>query len=53
MTALPSRFYGDPADCCDERRRLTELEKKQAERDRIKKSRRHQRQVQQAKQGRR
>lgn len=40
MTALPSRFYGDPADCVDEMRSLGERAKRKAERDRINKGRR-------------
>jgi len=51
-TAMPSRFYGDPANCCDERRKLTELAKKLAECDRKHKSRRIQMLVKQAKRGR-
>lgn len=50
---LPSRFYGDPAEVCDERRKLTEIAEKQAVSNRNKKSRRHKRQVLAAKQGRR
>lgn len=49
--ALPSRFYGDPADCVDERRRITEAAKQQAERDRIHKGRRIRVLVKQAKEG--
>jgi hypothetical protein len=40
MIALPLRFYGDPADCVDEMRRISEAAKKQAERDRVHKGRR-------------
>jgi hypothetical protein len=40
MSALPSRFYGDPANCVDEIRRLHEAAKKQAEKDRANKGRR-------------
>lgn len=32
MKALPKRFYGDPAECVDELRRLEELAKRAAER---------------------
>lgn len=38
--ALPSRFYGDPADVVDERRRITQQQERQAELHRIHKGRR-------------
>lgn len=50
---MESRFWGDPSNFIDELRKRRELEKKLAERERQKKSRRHKRQVQLAKQGRR
>lgn len=37
---FPSRFYGDPADCCDERRKLAEQSKERQKRLREQKSRR-------------
>lgn len=37
---LPARFYGDPAECVDEMRRLVDAAKRQAERDRLHKGRR-------------
>ncbi len=40
MSALPSLFYGDPAECLDEIRRIKAAAKKQAERDRLHKGRR-------------
>jgi hypothetical protein len=40
MKVLPRRFYGDPVDVVDELRRISELAKKHAERDRLHKSRR-------------
>lgn len=40
MSALPSRFYGDPANCVDEMRKIHEAAKIQAERDRLNKGRR-------------
>lgn len=51
MTALPSMFYGDPADCVDEMRRIRAAAKKQAERDRLHKGRRIRALVKQAKRG--
>ena len=51
MTALPSRFYGDPVECVDELRRISEAAKKQAERDRLHKGRRIRALVKQAKRG--
>lgn len=51
MTALPSRAYGDPADFCDERRKLTELAAKQQERERQQKRRKIQRLTKQAMKG--
>lgn len=38
INVLPSRFYGDPADCVDEMRKLAEFAKRQAVRDRRHKS---------------
>jgi hypothetical protein len=40
MSALPSRFYGNPMDCADEMRKITQAGKRQAERDRLHKGRR-------------
>jgi hypothetical protein len=40
MRVLPSRFYGDPVDCVDERIRISEATKRQEDRDRIHKGRR-------------
>lgn len=40
MSALPSRFYRDPADCVDEMRSLGAQAKRKAERARINKGRR-------------
>lgn len=37
---LPSRFYGDPADVCDELKRLREYEAELKERERVRKARR-------------
>lgn len=51
MTALPSRFYGDPSNCCDEWRKLTELAAKQQERIRQQKRRKIQRLTRQAMKG--
>lgn len=51
MTALPSRYYGDPSNVVDEMRRESERAKKQAERDRIKKGRRIRKLTKQAMQG--
>lgn len=50
--ALPSRFYGDPVDCVDERRKITEAQAHQAERERIHKGRRIRALVKLAKEGR-
>ena len=38
INVLPSRFYGDPANCVDEIRKLGEFAKRQAIRDRRHKS---------------
>jgi hypothetical protein len=40
MSALPSRFYGDPVNCADEMRKISKAAEIQAERDRIHKGRR-------------
>jgi hypothetical protein len=40
MSALPSRFYGDPVNCADEMRKITRASEVQAERDRLNKGRR-------------
>ena len=53
MTALPSRAYGDPADFCDERRKLSDLAAKQQERERQQKRRKIQRLTKQAMKGKR
>jgi hypothetical protein len=53
INVLPSRFYGDPADCVDEMRKLSEFAKKQAIRDRRYKSMRIQASVKKAIEGRR
>ncbi len=49
--ALPLFLYGDPADNVDLMRKLRKAAEKFAERDRLRKSRRHKRQVKQAKLG--
>jgi hypothetical protein len=38
INVLPSRFYGDPAECVDELLRLSEFARKQAIRERRHKS---------------
>lgn len=48
---LPSRFYGDPVDCVDECRRITEARLRQEERERIHKGRRIRALVKLAKEG--
>lgn len=53
MTALPSRFYGDPANVCDERRKLTDLAEKNQDRTRLRKRRRIQMLVKQVMKGKR
>ena len=40
MSALPSRFYGDPVTCVDEMRKISKAAEVQAERDRLNKGRR-------------
>lgn len=40
MSALPSRFYGDPMNCVDEMRKISRAVEIQAERDRLNKGRR-------------
>lgn len=40
MSALPARFYGDPANCADEMRKINVAAARQAERDRLNKGRR-------------
>lgn len=53
VNVLPSRFYGDPADCVDELRRLGDFAKRQALRERRHKSMRIQASVRKAMEGRR
>lgn len=48
MTALPSRFYGNPADVCDERRKLSDIAEKIKERKLLRKRRRIQKLTKQA-----
>jgi hypothetical protein len=50
---VESWMYGNPELIADRLREKTKKDDARKERERIKKSRRHQRQVQQAKQGRR
>jgi hypothetical protein len=51
INVLPRRFWGDPADCVDELRRLSEFAKRQALRDRRHKSLRIQASVKKAMKG--
>ena len=51
MTALPRKFYGDPAECVDDLRRLKARAKRKAERARINKGLRIRALVKQAKNG--
>lgn len=49
--ALPCRFYGDPVEVVDERRKITQEQERQAELHRIHKGRRIRALVKQAKKG--
>jgi len=51
MTALPSKWYGDPADCVDELRKLRAAEKIRRELERVHKARRIRALVKLAKRG--